>query len=174
MAMCWALTERAGKTQINTAKCLSILAALVCNKLKAGQWIRWFIQLSVWMCGCVCVCVNVCIYIRSLQMVPCCLLVNLAGTKCRKEKLRHVWYGSVIGKQTEQEFHLPVFVFLCSCPNFSSLLTSPGAYHPISHQSLLFDNLGYNSFNMSYKFSFSEGQTSVSFLQCKNLFLIIH
>lgn len=37
MAMCWVLTGRAGKTQINTAKCRSILVTLVCNKLKAGQ-----------------------------------------------------------------------------------------------------------------------------------------
>lgn len=30
MAMCWILTGRAGKTQINTAKCRSILATLLC------------------------------------------------------------------------------------------------------------------------------------------------
>ncbi len=139
MAMCWALTERAGKTQINTGKCLNILAALVCNKLKAGQWICWFIQLSVWMCVCMCERVHLYKIPPDGSLLP--VSFDLAGTKCRKEKLRHSWCGSVIAKQTEQEFHLPVFVFLCSCPNFSSRLTSPGAYHPISHQSLLFDKM---------------------------------
>jgi len=140
MAMCWALTERAGKTQINTAKCRSILATLVCNKLKPGWWLRWFIQLSFWMCMCVSVCAR--IYTISLQLVPYCLLVLKGKNKGKKGYILRL-----VCEIAEQGFHLPVFVsFLRSCPVFSfpllfcppySPLSSLHPSHPIYHQSLL-------------------------------------
>ncbi len=163
-----------------------ILAALVCNKLKAGQWICWFIQLSVWMCGCVCV--NVCIYIRSLQLVPCCLLVLIKREQnAGKKSYVTAGVGVLLQNKLNKSFICLSLFFSVPVPTF------PLFWHPrvlitqflISLSCLtkclqkLFGkevrgDLGYNSFNMSYKFKFSEGQTSVSFLQCKNLFLIIH
>lgn len=137
MAMCWTLTGRAGKTQINTAKCWSILATLVCNKFKPGWWLRWKIQLSFWMCVCVYT------YTISLQLVPYCLLVLIKQGKNKGKKsymsrlvCKNMWLQNrsfiCLSLFLSPFFSIP----LLFCPPYSPL-TSLHPYHPISHQSLL-------------------------------------